>query len=366
MRPALTPTALLLTALLTTLLTTAVLRAPCAHAEDEPAFAQPGFSVQDITSTEEEHPEAWTPLLVAGSLPDSAPTAGRLLALAKAAGLDTSTFNARSRPFQGKDGATGVVAIVGLDAPATALAKPLAGEAVKNGWVLRELGTPNRVLVVWASTQEAAKALMQWQLELAVRKLSNLAFTRRQNAMREGDRADFDAAVALLEEVGEIAPDAGAFHALKGIFMHQQGSERALPHFRKALEEKCPIPAQLKWRVFIAGELGMTLLLNGSDEVLDEAARALAFAVAHESETKQPLARFGNRYNLACAYARLGKKDEAFQSLEGSLKLAQAELVEQYAAHYAHCKDTDTDLASLREDERFAALMQKYAPAHSK
>jgi len=256
----------------------------------------------------------------------------------------------------------GVVAVMGIDAPVAALTTPLAAAAVKNGWTLRELGTPNRMVIVWASTEAAAKLLMQWQVELTVNKLLDLAFAGRQNAMRQGDRADFNAAVALLEEVGEIAPEAGAFHALKGIFMHRQGSESAFPHFRKALNEKTPMPARLKWRVFVAGELGMGLLLNGSDEVLEEAARVLAFAIANESEAKETLARFGNRYNLACAYARLGKKDEAFTALEGSLKFAQAELGEQYAAHYTHCKDVDTDMASLREDARFAALMQKYAP----
>jgi predicted esterase len=55
-------------------------------------------------------------------------------------------------------------------------------------------------------------------------------------------------------------------------------------------------------------------------------------------------------YNLACSLARQGKKDEAFASLTKAAEFGYAD-----AAHMQE----DDDLATLRDDERFAQLTQK-------
>ncbi|MGE3803583.1 MAG: hypothetical protein AB7K24_02800 [Gemmataceae bacterium] len=55
-------------------------------------------------------------------------------------------------------------------------------------------------------------------------------------------------------------------------------------------------------------------------------------------------------YNLACAQARLGKKADALTSLTKSIELGYSE-----AAHMQQ----DEDLATLREDKRFAELVTK-------
>ena len=55
-----------------------------------------------------------------------------------------------------------------------------------------------------------------------------------------------------------------------------------------------------------------------------------------------------NQYNLACAYARTGRTDDAIASLQEALKLGP--WMKRQAAR-------DEDLASIREDERFRALV---------
>lgn len=52
-------------------------------------------------------------------------------------------------------------------------------------------------------------------------------------------------------------------------------------------------------------------------------------------------------YNLACSFALVGKKDEAFQALERSIQLGYND--------FEHLKK-DSDLKSLRTDERFQIL----------
>jgi tetratricopeptide (TPR) repeat protein len=65
-------------------------------------------------------------------------------------------------------------------------------------------------------------------------------------------------------------------------------------------------------------------------------------------------------YNLACAYALLGKLDEAFASLKRSAATGSAEHVANLKSH----GQTDPDLESLRADPRWAAAFDKAeAPA---
>jgi len=64
-----------------------------------------------------------------------------------------------------------------------------------------------------------------------------------------------------------------------------------------------------------------------------------------------------SHYNLACAQARLGKTDDALASLNQAIEKGYSDL--------GHMK-ADEDLASLRDDKRFAELAQKLRDAESK
>ena len=62
-------------------------------------------------------------------------------------------------------------------------------------------------------------------------------------------------------------------------------------------------------------------------------------------------------YNLGCAYALLGRTDDAFKALEDAIEFGFLE---------SHYFKEDTDLDSLREDPRFEQLMTKLSEANSK
>jgi Tfp pilus assembly protein PilF len=86
--------------------------------------------------------------------------------------------------------------------------------------------------------------------------------------------------------------------------------------------------------------LGFRLLVAGRDK---EAAKYYEMAV-----TLKPNGR--DFYNLCCAYAKYGEKDRAFAALEKAIELRypSKELLE-----------TDTDLVSIRSDQRFKELVKK-------
>lgn len=56
------------------------------------------------------------------------------------------------------------------------------------------------------------------------------------------------------------------------------------------------------------------------------------------------------RYNLACSYALLGRRDEAFEALEHSIRLGYREP--------DHMRE-DPDLEPIREDPRFAEIVTR-------
>jgi len=57
------------------------------------------------------------------------------------------------------------------------------------------------------------------------------------------------------------------------------------------------------------------------------------------------------QYNLACSYALTGKKDEAFVALQRALALGYSDR--------EHLRN-DSDLASLRDDPRYQALLSDW------
>jgi tetratricopeptide (TPR) repeat protein len=90
--------------------------------------------------------------------------------------------------------------------------------------------------------------------------------------------------------------------------------------------------------------LGRTLLETG-----DAAAAAPELERALEGDLPAPR-RANALYNLACAYARTGRLDEALARLEAALAAGFADRA---------LLATDPDLAPLRDDPRFAALLAR-------
>lgn len=95
----------------------------------------------------------------------------------------------------------------------------------------------------------------------------------------------------------------------------------------------------------VLGELGHVLTRLGRYEEGLAVDRELA---RHEPEDPNVL------YNLACSLALTGRSDEAFRTLDCAILHGYAD-----AEHLA----ADEDLAALRSDERFAALLRSLGGA---
>jgi tetratricopeptide (TPR) repeat protein len=329
------------------------------RAEDEVPPAP--FAVDDVAPAPGERPAGFEPVVAAGKVPDAAPTVGSLLTLLVQAGVPEAAVHVRSRAWQRPDGAVVVSSLLGVDGDAAAAGlEALRSAAETSGWKLRELGHPARLLVSWGSADDAREAAATWQAHLVVRRLCETTWVR---VVAAGDREAFQAALQVLAAAGRIEPRAAAFHALRGrVAEATRNPQVALESFRLALRPDAPVPAPESWLVIAAGRVGHMLLLQESESVLEEALAALQKAVALEEHADSPIARFGNRYNLACTLARLGRLDEALAELERSLETGKRLLGDDYAQNYEHARERDPDMAPLRPDPRFQELMKKYAP----
>lgn len=344
-----------------------------------PATTVP-FGLAEVAPPEGSLPSGWEALTGEETAIADAPTADALRALASSAGTDPAHVQVRSVSMQRGTGETaqqGVAGWVVVDTAARPFAEALTAAANDHGWKIRPVGT-QCVLASWGSAPEATQAVLDWQVEVAVRQFCQAAHDHFVAGLQVEDPARGRQLLArsrvLAAAAGTTEPEAGMFHALMGRMLAPQNPAAAIEHYRRALRKGAPIQPPKAWIVGAAYAGGQALLQRQSQHVLEEALFMLQQGVAAEEESTPPLLRFGNRYNLACTYARLGKKDEAFAELEESLRGLQAAekaaapgpdgapVPRDYASNYKHALEVDPDMATLREDPRWEPLMAKYRP----
>jgi tetratricopeptide (TPR) repeat protein len=158
----------------------------------------------------------------------------------------------------------------------------------------------------------------------------NLAWARRGLGSVPGE-------VAALLQGMELAPeDVGLRRRYARI-----NAMRA--HWKEVESALAPVATSPELDAIDLGLLGLGRLL------LDRPADAIApleLAVALGGEPN-------NGYNLACAYARVGRVDDAFAALEQALALG---------LDGSKLRVEDPDLAMLRADPRFADLLARVTP----
>ena len=331
--------------------------APFAVAEDEVQI--PGYSVKDLIYTPEDMTKDWTEISEENAS-KTAPTAARLRDLGTSIGVAKDAVHVESRTLRhGPSKGVVVLSMVDINADPKTFSAGLQLNATVLGWNVRELGSPMRLLITSSGKLSAGAA--DWQKGLAVYKLAALGWSR---LMQEPNQEGFMKAQAMFDAGTRIEPKAGVILAMLGrVRMAMRQQDAANEYFEKALQKDVPLPPKGALAVDAAGSFGLALLLKEDDELLGEALRVLKMSVDLEKHTRNPGSKFNNRYNLACTYARLGKKDEAFSELDRCLTVGKEVMgADGYAQAYAHCKEADPDMATLREDPRFEELMKKHAP----
>lgn len=359
---------------------------PIAHAEDDAPAAKvetetvnEPFGLIHFTPADDKLPEGWS--LVDGAIPASAPTVASLTKVATDAGIPADKVQAKAIKISSGDGESAVLGAavwISLDAYTEGFTKSMVGASLLRGWKVKRVGGAARLLVSWGSNAKAASAILAWQVDTAVRRLIESGLGMMQAARQERDRNEaqrkFFGGQAVIEVAGKTEPEASYYHALKGAMLERRDPDAALDHNRKALKPGAPVPAPDRWIVGAAFQAGQALLTKQDAAVLPEALAILERAVKAEAGAQNPFMRFGNRYNLACTYARMKKLDGAFKHLEASLLYLRGEWEKQKAAspvglsqldyprHFEHARDIDDDLAPLREDARWAKVMAKCDP----
>jgi tetratricopeptide (TPR) repeat protein len=100
----------------------------------------------------------------------------------------------------------------------------------------------------------------------------------------------------------------------------------------------------------IFGQLGWTQLhLGRHEEAARSYERAFALGIPPGRATRGVA-----WYNLACAYARLGRHDQAFAALDSAVVQGVVE---------RRLYESDDDLAALRSDPRFGRLVARLPAA---
>ncbi len=298
----------------------------------------------------------------------------KLIAIGEGLGLDDDSFYVQLQAFS-KGGANVIAAMVDVDKKVFAYKHALTAKATESGWSVSDLGHPGRILVISGSGStvgELEKALH----EHAIYALTEMAMNRIRGRGGQEDvgRA---AAVKYTRYIESIAPGAGAASAVRGVVhwiqsrkaIKKQGDkpdrgeeEKAVKFFGKAFADGTKYPPKGSVRVWAAAQLGGILLTWKDKSKLDEATRALEIAVKYEKDGRRMSQRFESRYNLACAYARAKRVDDAFKMLEKSLEVLKNMPVRAWRNSHKHAEEKDEDMAPLRNDPRFSKLMEDFRP----
>jgi hypothetical protein len=242
--------------------------------------------------------------------------------------------------------------------PAKVLAAVLEG-APKKGWSARRLGHPTRVVVV-AGPESVREKVLDLQTAFAVKLLGIKLKTQIDAA---GDAAESMANSLLQLEPRHALAHLVAADAYAAVGMRQKDpglTAKAPAHYKAALAKDAVSPLPPDRVVRAKGSYGQMLLSSNDGKPSAEARDLLLEAVKGLSETKLGrVHQISFLYDLACAYARLGEKDPAFEHLTKALELnATGETI----VASEHWRKNDTDMTNLKDDPRWAKLLEKFPP----
>ena len=147
----------------------------------------------------------------------------------------------------------------------------------------------------------------------------------------------------------ETDKESAARHNQQGLeYAGEKEYDKALDSFKKAIELDKSNP---EFHYY----LGVSYFHKG---MIEEAEAAYMSGLAQKPGNPQHVPYFAKiHFNLACIYALQGKKDQAFEQLEMLYATADTLMY--------HWVESDTDLASLRDDPRYTELIARQAKRES-
>jgi hypothetical protein len=343
---------------------------PAAPAADP---KPPLYSIEYLMPEEDDTLEGWS--WKASAHPSGAPTESGLDALGKACGLDMDTFYVQTTALERKDPSAVVgVAMIDVEKHVAAFRAKLDEKAAASNWSVQALGSPTRLLVVGGGTTDAREAGAEAAFRHVVYKMASRAMQRLQG--RAGhEKASQEAAREYSDAINRMARDSGVAHAILGVIhwlnswptkpgdkkRNKEELDKSSHEFDLSLASGVRYPPRKSLLVFVAGQLGGWLLEKKDKSLLGHAVDVLKRAVEHEAEGHRQDLRLQNRYNLACAYARMDRKNDALDALEGAMGVAKLMPAAAWRNFYKQV-EKDTDMGPLHGEARYAKIMSDAKP----
>ena len=381
---------------------------PCALAEEnadkeksdeiDPAKVEiPSFSIEDLVPEKDALLEGWT--VLQDDPPAGHPSEEALMALAEAHGLDEDSAYVEQRVVKTPGGASAGAAMMDIDADPAKFIAALKAKATEAGWIVRELATPKRLLIVGGDVpvRDEIAAELSAHVVYEFASMARHRLNIRTSWDKEQVKAAKAAAYGFIKAGRALNEKAGVLAAIESFFTlrkymgkrheYEANKKRAkdaksddkedefraksrkakakseehwkdfVADARKALDTGVPLPPRGTLLASLAGQGGGQILVR-KDGQLDLAIEWLEKAVA--AEAMDMSRKYGDRYNLACAYARKGDKEKAFEWLTKSLETGNILPFRQYGAAFVHMEKKDEDMKPLRGDDRWDALIKKW------
>ncbi len=322
--------------------------APASVAEDPPSYG-----AADLVLEEDGLEAPWE--IVFDELPGTPGEALEpwVLDVAKACGVSEDDMLCEVRILKGPEDAAATILVAEIDGDPKTLVETLEARGKAQGYVVRALGHPSRVLVL-AAPEAFRDKLLKLQTEYAVSSLTKQGWERFQQKSMVG-------AATFAKGARKMDPKAGAPMVLLGMVATNQGQfDEAIEAFRVGFGKGVTVPAEGRFAMRGYAHYGYACL-EKKGEHFKEGREAFQKCVELESEgdpKEDPL--FIQRYNLACAHARLKEVDQALMQLELSLEMGRKSgKITNLAGWVQQKVMTDEHFASLKDHPGFKAIVER-------
>ncbi|MDJ0974841.1 MAG: hypothetical protein QNJ98_10310 [Planctomycetota bacterium] len=382
-----------------TLLTIALLIATCCLAPA--AAAEPPYSAEDLRPNDARLENGWT-------LSDDEPEdlEARIEAVAEKAEYDTFNLEIEVFRIEKAESPALDVALLDVDEDPATMRKALDAEAAKQGWTVRELASPHRLLLVTGGSKAKSKRTKEHEdasgamVLYVAHKLGDIAAELSKPMPDSGvaRKRQLRNLEALGKAVSALGIEGGLVHALalvpayvrynrirhpleetKQRLMAWWGNEKNRAHYQKEYDElkaeSEPLEKAL-WkharqamakdvanaprgtlRFMACASAALGYLEEETKQGAVEASRLLEDAVANIASAPGAGWAVSARYNLACAYALAGKEEKVLSTMKSVFEAAEAESQDYFGHFYVQALDEE-ELAAFRASEGGKKLMK--------
>jgi hypothetical protein len=326
------------------------LAAAPALAEDEP----PPYGAADLALEDDGLAEGWE--ISYDELPGT-PGEGIeewIVSVGKACGLDEDALYTEYRILKGPEAVVATLAVVEVEGELKSFPETIEARGKAQGYTVRSIGHPSRILVL-ACPESARQAVLEMELNYAVRILSELGFERLETGSNLS-------AMKMAQGARKIDAKAGVPFVVLGMAATKMEKwDEAIEAFRAGFAKSATVRAKGRLAMRGFAHYGYACLQK-KDPTLDREGRdAFEKCIALEEHAEKKDPKFIQRYNYACALSRVSELDTALDQLEMALAYAKIHFGPAGVKQWIQTVVVkDEDLKPIMGNPRFKALVDKF------